>query len=155
MKTRTFRGSLPFILVLALAACGRGDGDAGEESVPAPPEVVLAPDDGEDFDLAWQGVLPCADCEGIQTRLSLRREADEAVFELRETYLGPAQGNEFTTTGHWQLEPAGEPGAPMVYRLGPEGGALGFALQPDGSLQLLDADGEPPEQPLAYRLHRL
>lgn len=157
MKTRTFPGSLLFMLALSLvlAGCGREGGEAAQDPAPAPPEVVMAPDDGEDFELAWQGVLPCADCEGIQTRLSLRRDADEAVFELRETYLGAAQGNEFTTTGRWQLEPADEPGAPAVYRLGPEGGSLGFALQPDGSLQLLDADGQPPDPPLAFRLHRL
>jgi len=157
MKTGRFSGSLLFMLalVLALAGCGRDGGEAAQDTAPAPPEVVLAPDDGEDFELAWQGVLPCADCEGIQTRLSLRREGEETVFELRETYLGAAQGNEFTTTGRWQLETADEPGASAVYRLGPEGGSLGFAIQPDGSLQLLDPDGRPPEPPLAFRLHRI
>lgn len=144
-------GLLPFML--ALAGCG-GAGDAPDaagatDAVP-PPE--LASDDGEPFDLAWQGVLPCADCEGIRTRLRLSRDDAGQAFELEETYLGADEANVFTASGTWRLEGDGQ--AP-VYRLGNEGGALGFALQPDGSLQLLGAGGEPPADAVAYRLHRL
>lgn len=153
MKMLTFRGSLPFILALALlAGCAREE--AGQPPGESAPEAVLAPDDGEDFELSWQGVLPCADCEGIETRLSLRRDQGGERFELQETYLGAEGDNVFATTGEWRPEsPEGE-GA-TVYRLGPEAGGLGFELQPDGSLQLLGADGQPPEGALAFRLHRL
>ena len=143
-------GLLPFMLALALAGCG-GAGEAPGAAETLPP-AALAGDDGEAFDLAWQGVLPCADCEGIRTRLRLWRDGDGQAFELEETYLGADEANVFTASGPWRLEGDGQ--AP-VYRLGNEGGALGFALQDDGSLQLLGADGEVPADAVAYRLHRL
>jgi copper homeostasis protein (lipoprotein) len=140
------------LLLGAVAGCGRGEGDAAPSGDAAAPAV--ATDDGEPFDLAWQGVLPCADCDGIRTRLRLWRDADGQGFELEETYLGAEGDNVFGTTGQWRREPAGE-GAGDVYRLGPEGGAQAFALQPDGSLQLLGPGGEVPTDAVAYRLHRL
>src|SRR5215831_4012358 len=39
----------------------------------------------------YEGVLPCADCEGIKTELTLYRKAessDPATYRLSETYLG-------------------------------------------------------------------
>ena len=157
MAKITLPGCLPFMLAVLLAGCGR----AGEPPAPAVP-VAQAPqapgaaDDGEPFDLAWQGVLPCADCAGIRTRLRLRRDVGGHAFELEETYMGAEDDNVFSTSGAWRLERAGaaQAGAP-VYRLGTEGGALGFELQTDGSLQLLGADGAPPADAIAYRLHRL
>lgn len=156
MRTFAIPGSLPFMLALALLLPGCGQREAEPVAEPAPdsPGVVLAPDDGEDFELAWQGVLPCADCEGIETRLSLRRDEAGEVFELQETYLGAEGGNVFTASGTWRLENDDDSGA-AIYRLGPEGGSQAFALQPDGSLQLLGPDGEPAADPLAFRLYRL
>ena len=71
----------------------------------------------------------------------------------------PLQGegpNRFTHAGRW-LESTrlvdGE--RRTTYTLDPGQAAQTFALQPDGSLELLDADGSPQAQPIAYRLHRL
>jgi copper homeostasis protein (lipoprotein) len=149
MARITFPGWLPFMLALALAGCGL----AGEDAAPPAP-AALAADDGEAFDLAWQGVLPCADCTGIRTRLRLWRDDAGQAFELEETYLGVEGDNVFSTSGAWRLEQDGGAQATR-YRLGSEGGGLGFELLADGSLQLLDADGEPPAEAAAYRLHRL
>ena len=148
----TFRGWLAFMLALAVVGCG-GPPDESEP-VGAGAPVAIAADDGESFDLAWQGVLPCADCAGIRTRLRLWRNDDGQAFELEETYLGADGDNVFRTSGNWRLEAVDGDGAPR-YRLGNEGGALGFELQPDGSLQLVDAEGEVPANAVAYRLHRL
>ena len=148
-------GWLAFMLSLAVAGCGvaeRAPDASGTNEGAAPP--ALAADDGEAFDLAWQGVLPCADCDGIRTRLRLWRNDDGQAFELEETYLGAGGENVFTTSGAWRLEAAENNGAPR-YRLGHEGGTLGFELQADGSLQLVDARGEAPADAAAYRLHRL
>ena len=151
MARITLRGWLPFMLALAIAACGPAPGapdSQGESASMAP-----ATDGGEDFDLAWQGVLPCADCAGIRTRLRLTRDEGGQAYELEETYLGAEGENVFSTTGEWRLEQDG--GQAPVYRLGREGGALGFELQADGSLQLLGAGGQAPDDAVAYRLHRL
>lgn len=140
------------VFMLALAGCGRDAGLDAPGGATEPPATTA--DDGEPFDLAWQGVLPCADCAGIRTRLRLWRDAEGQAFELEETYLGAEGGNVFSTTGAWRLEPAADGGG-EVYRLGPGGGAQGYALLPDGSLQLVGADGRAPADAVAYRLHRL
>lgn len=152
MARITLRGWLPFMLALAIAGCGGPPDESGPATAAAP--VAIAADDGRPFDLAWQGVLPCADCAGIRTRLRLWRDDDGQAFELEETYLGAEGGNVFTTSGSWRLEAVDGDGA-LRYRLGNEGGALGFELQADGSLQLVDAEGEAPANAVAYRLHRL
>lgn len=152
MARITSRGWLAFMLALAVGGCGGPPDESDPAATGAP--VAIAADDGEPFDLAWQGVLPCADCAGIRTRLRLWRDDDGQAFELEETYLGAEGGNVFTTSGHWRLEAVDGEAAPR-YRLGNEGGALGFELQADGSLQLVDADGDAPANAVAYRLHRL
>jgi uncharacterized lipoprotein NlpE involved in copper resistance len=48
-----------------------------------------------DWPGVYKGVLPCADCEGIETRLSLQRDGD---FERTTRYLGKAD-RVFTARG--------------------------------------------------------
>jgi len=52
------------------------------------------------------GTLPCADCEGIRTELTLLRDARNGApthFLLRETYLGkPSGAVVFESMGPWQ-----------------------------------------------------
>src|SRR5687768_5644987 len=87
--------------VLLLAACSREPAPAGP--APAAPDVAAAPaTDAENFERTWLGVLPCADCDGIQTRLQLVREGDAQTYELEETYLGAGEGETvFTQNGRW------------------------------------------------------
>jgi hypothetical protein len=47
----------------------------------------------------------------------------------------------------------GEP--QVLYVLDPDRAAQRFQLQPDGALEMLDANGKPSGQPVAYRLQRL
>lgn len=49
------------------------------------------------------GILLCADCEGISTRLILK---EKQQFELSMTYLGKSQ-NVFTTLGKYQQDKSG------------------------------------------------
>ncbi|HEX5693433.1 MAG TPA: copper resistance protein NlpE N-terminal domain-containing protein, partial [Arenimonas sp.] len=89
--------------LLALAACGQdappGDGAADPAATPD----TAAPADG-DSERAWLGVLPCADCDGIQTRLVLRAEAGVRRYVLEETYLGAEGDNAFIQEGEWREE---------------------------------------------------
>ena len=55
----------------------------------------------------FEGVLPCADCEGIKTELTLYQDvanADNNNYILKETYLGINTGDTtFTSKGKWDI----------------------------------------------------
>lgn len=138
---------LPLSLAALLAACGPADRQ--DDSGDAPAGTAVPADTG-DFDRQWFGVLPCADCDGIQTRLRLLREGDERHFELEERYLGGELVPSFSQQGTWQE--GGEAGH-RLYVLDPDGAGLRLLLLEDGSLELLDAEGAP--QGPAYRLGRI
>lgn len=157
----TSPGKLVFIfaLLLSLAGCGF-DRDGGEENAdkdsPAPIGDVAPPPE-EQFERSWQGVLPCSDCDGIRTRLTLRRDDDgNQDFELEETYLGAEAGNVFTLAGAWREGRQGtEDGTVTVFRLDPDGADQWYQLQPDGSLELLDSHGRPRVDGIGHRLQRI
>lgn len=50
------------------------------------------------------GVLPCADCEGIETVVVLNQDN---TFVLRTVYLGKGDGTPFETTGEFAWNDAG------------------------------------------------
>lgn len=143
--------------LLVLAACGRDaptEAEAGQES--AEMSEALAPSSTGDFERTWLGVLPCADCDGIQTRLVLRGGNGARRYLLEETYLGGEGDNSFVQEGEWaeettQLEGVGT----TVYRLDPEGPGRWFRVQPDGGLEMLEAEGRASLNGLDYRLQRL
>ncbi|MCV2348242.1 copper resistance protein NlpE N-terminal domain-containing protein [Paucibacter sp. Y2R2-4] len=56
---------------------------------------------GSEMPSSFSGVLPCADCEGIQHRLTLR---DDGSYRLRLDYLGKP-GRLFTEWGRWSVQP--------------------------------------------------
>ena len=145
---------LPLLLfVLLLAACSR-EGDRGGPVAGAPAEAVPAP--AEDTERTWSGVRPCADCQGIDTRLVLRTAHGQRSYVLTETYLGGSGKTSFDRAGTWtelQRRVGGEP--QVTYVLDPDKAAQKFVLQPDGALEMLDADGKAPRDALAYRLQRL
>ena len=149
--------ALGLIALLALAACGResppaetgaqaeAEADAGQSQAPI-----------EDFERSWLGVLPCADCDGIQTRLVLRGENGARRYLLEETYLGAEGENAFVQEGEWREETIQLEGADTtVYRLDPEGPSRWFWVQPDGGLEMLEGEGRASLNGLAYRLQRL
>src|SRR5262245_27619507 len=56
----------------------------------------------------FTGTLPCADCPGIRTELTLNAPAspggDQGTYTLRQTYLGTPDGDRtFDTGGRWTL----------------------------------------------------
>lgn len=160
------RASVALVLagLLALSGCGRSDEDRSALPGPDPSSDAAARADAapgadagpEAFERTWLGVLPCADCDGIQTRLQLRTDPDGARYLLEETYLGGPGENRFVQEGAW-LEEATEINgeAAEVYRLDPDGPGRWFWVQPDGALEMLEAEGRPAPDGLAYRLQRL
>ena len=96
---------------------------------------------------AWEGVLACADCEGIEIRLVLDRDTIDPApgagnplprYELLETFLADDGGERYREQGQWQREG-------RLLRLHADaGGERVFAIEPDGRLSLRDgAGGEP------------
>jgi uncharacterized lipoprotein NlpE involved in copper resistance len=148
--------------LLALAACSRTDTGTGADTGAAPTTAPAAPtgdtpDAGQQtLDLTWQGVLPCADCDGIQTRLRLLSDGQGRRYELQEAFLAGDGGEVFEGQGAWAEESAVLDDQPtVVYRLDKQGVGLWFALQPDGALEMLDGQGRPMADRLSHRLQRM
>src|SRR4249919_2915115 len=145
---------LTLALLLAGAACSR-EGGPGAPVAGAPGTTVPSAS-AEDSERTWAGLLPCRDCQGIDTRLVLRTERGRRDYVLTETYLGGSGRNSFNRAGSWtelHYQQGGEP--QVTYVLDPDQATQRFALQPDGALELLDPEGKAPQDALAYRLQRL
>lgn len=106
--------------------------------------------------LFFQGVLPCADCPGIRTKLTLL--PGPRVYVLRETYLD--HGATFTTVGRWGEEPGVLEEVPTaaVLRLDghPDGPPLAYVARTDReTLRMLDLEGRWIDSDLPYELRRV
>ena len=115
--------------LLALALCAAG---CGRDAGPAPP--VLAPLERGDGRVAWGGMQPCADCEAIDTRLVLARDAGERRFVLTEVYLAEPPMR-FVSSGRWQRD------GDLLQLEAEDGARLRYALLDDGRLQPRDLRG--------------
>lgn len=146
-----------FALLFALLACSQERDESVVDGEPVAPLSGLAPPAEESFERSWQGVLPCSDCDGIRTRLTLRRGDDgRQEFELEETYLGAGDGNEFMLSGPWrQVLQRTHTGPATVFRIDPDGADQRFELKTDGSLELLDTRGRPRPDAINFRLQRI
>jgi copper homeostasis protein (lipoprotein) len=140
------------LLCGALAGCGApaGPGASGADW----PNAVGPFTDGSER--VWSGLLPCRDCAGVDTRLVLQLKDRQHSYLLTETYLGGAAPNRFTRAGRWdESERAVDGERVTAYTLDRGRAAQVYVLRADGSLELLDAQGRPQTQPIAYRLQRL
>jgi hypothetical protein len=124
---------LALCAVLVLAAC--------QPQVPPPPAApALPPPAAFDLDaerqLVWQARLPCADCDAIDTTLSLQREGDAARYELREAFVDGARGEQYAESGEWSRDG-------VLVRLHADGGGLRvYAIERDGRLSPRGRDGQ-------------
>ncbi|GAB3729807.1 hypothetical protein GCM10028794_04550 [Silanimonas algicola] len=139
-------------LAAALAGCTPG-GAPSEAGADAPAEGALAALP-EDFEGVWSGVLPCADCEGIEMALELQRESGAAGrYRLVETYLGAADAVGFEIAGEWREDTCRVGGIAGSCLMLLESGQRWFR-HADGSLQAVDAEGRVLD-PDGARLQRL
>jgi len=127
MKKITALISILFIIMIVsgilLAGCASGDNIYG----------------------TYEGTLPCADCEGIQTVLTL--DADKS-FKLEETYLGE-DVNPFITEGTWAVDSSGK------ITLAPSDGSdelRYYEVVSENELRMLDRTGNKIESELNYSL---
>jgi putative hemolysin len=93
----------------------------------------------------FEGVLPCADCSGLDTRLKLKEEksgAGRGTYFLSESYIGKSK-TPFKSSGRWAVL-KGTPKDPSatIYALDPDNPEKTryFLLRPDGSLLSLDRE---------------
>ncbi|KXO76835.1 copper resistance protein NlpE N-terminal domain-containing protein [Acinetobacter venetianus] len=90
-----------------LVACSKADNKNNQEQAPTATSEAVAVDSAHtaenslDWNGTYKGVLPCADCEGIETELELN--ADK-TYELKETYLGKGDGKAFESKGSFQFD---------------------------------------------------
>jgi copper homeostasis protein (lipoprotein) len=145
MQATSSRLSLPLIVaVLSLAACAHSRRPGTE--VPPSEYTGPAPIDPRAGTAAirvrYEGVLPCADCTGIQTELMLLANG---TYVMHETYQGKS-GDGRETRGHYAMT-IGTPSSPdaTVFQLTPDEGddVRAFISVEEGqALRMLDKDKE-------------
>ena len=122
-----FRWSLPCLVAALLCACG----DASRAPAPAPDAF------GKHDVLVWQGVLPCADCGGIDTRLRLQRGTGAAAqYQLVEAFLDEAGAEYFREEGRWERQ------GPILTLHAQAGGVRRYRIVGDGALVAVDRTGD-------------
>lgn len=134
---RTRRGPLVAMATVSLlAACGgTGDADKGTGSksdsvvtVPAVPTITVA----AVAPASYSGTLPCADCSGIGTTLSI---LPDTTYRLSEVYEGKS-GTPVYSTGRWKHD-----GGSL--ELSGLSRTLRFAVAGEDTLRLLGQAGKP------------
>lgn len=108
---------------------------AAVESAPASTPADV-PFDIKGFAGTFTGTLPCADCAGIQTRISLDSDGS---YKLHETYQGKSGG--FDGDGTWTAEENGQ-----RIRLDPNSKSEQdrlFTVKSNDEIEMLDMDGKP------------
>lgn len=94
---------------------------------------------------AYVGVLPCADCVGLEYRLDL---LPEGVFYLRMVYRD--RPRDFYEIGTWSIDEAGK----TLTLSGRDVEPLRLSVDGDDKLTLLDREGGRIESQLNYSLYR-
>ncbi|KIA98649.1 hypothetical protein OA93_09155 [Flavobacterium sp. KMS] len=83
---------------LIMASCK--DKNAEKQETITPDTEVTHDEHNSENSLDWsgtyKGVIPCADCEGIEQEITIN---EDKTFTLKETYLGKTKDNKFTETG--------------------------------------------------------
>lgn len=144
---------IPVVLILALlGACRQQAGDAGPHA-----HEAVAPVADAVHERRWHAVLPCADCEGIDTELLLIQQGEQREYVLTESYLGVEDEGDtvFHRQGSWAVSHGlgDDPGA-VVYTLDAEDAARrrAFVRLADGRLEMLDRAGGRIDSRLDYTL---
>ncbi|WP_105573621.1 envelope stress response activation lipoprotein NlpE [Cronobacter sakazakii] len=91
---------------------------------------------------SWKGVLPCADCEGIETALFLEKDG---TWVMNQRYLGAKGQAVFAAYGTWART------ADKLVLTDSEGEKTYFRARGE-ALEMLDREGNPIESSLNYRL---
>lgn len=128
-------------LLLSFTSCQNNKNNSDKETNPVDNPIISSEENVDMHNsrnsLDWQGkytgILPCVDCEGIETKLTLN---PDGTYLLEEIYLG-TQENELTTKGNFTW--SGDGGSIRLKGI-EEGASTYFVgenylllLQPDGT----------------------
>lgn len=140
------RRILVALTALALFGC---ELKAAPPRAPAPAALVVG---------VFSGTLPCADCSGLDTRLTLTRKGPgsaEGGYQLVETYQGKSGPR--TTQGRWTTlrGSAADPDT-IVYQLDPDQPDHSRYFQKVGedAIQVLGRDLKPIDTPFNMTLKK-
>lgn len=123
--------------MLLLAACRQQEpSTAAPEAAPAAAVQAAG---------LYQGLLPCADCPGIEATLYLY---PDSTYEETLLYVGKPASTTFLSEGRWQ-----QVGSDQVRLLRKTGGSPARYLLTRNGLQQLDLSGKPMEGALANRYY--
>lgn len=141
--------SLAALLALAaLSACGSGDQPEPEAPLPeSAPTAHTRNLDALAGPSSWTGQVPCADCAGIETVLTLY---PDGTYRSQGAYLGTGGAGDTINAdfGRWTHADNGS-----RVQLHGAGSAPGhYAVDSDGALRMLDAQGRDMESNANYRL---
>lgn len=104
----------------------------------------------------YRGILPCADCPGIDTRLVLYADdadAEGGTYELSETYLDRSVAP-LVSTGRWTVQrgDAEDPEATVYVLAADKAGERYFLRRDDRSIEQLDRQQRPIIAPRNFTL---
>jgi copper homeostasis protein (lipoprotein) len=91
---------------------------------------------------SWRGVLPCADCEGIETSLFLEKDG---TWVMNQHYQGAKAPSSFATYGSWART------ADKLVLTATDGEKHYFRAK-GAALEMLDREGNPIDSQLNYTL---
>jgi copper homeostasis protein (lipoprotein) len=91
---------------------------------------------------SWRGVLPCADCEGIETSLFLE---NDGTWVMNQHYQGAKAPSSFASYGSWART------ADKLVLTDTQGEKHYFRAKGEG-LEMLDREGNPIESQFNYTL---
>ncbi|HVI46287.1 MAG TPA: copper resistance protein NlpE N-terminal domain-containing protein [Chitinophaga sp.] len=140
---------LPLLVAaLALGACQHAGSGTGKND-----------DTGKKADtwVTYSGTLPCADCGGILTELTIHEMpgSNEAEFKLKETYQGTKSGRDevFRSDGIYRIVQGSGP-QPCILLNPDKDKNLQRSFQQTGlhELKMLDNSQQPIESALNYTL---
>jgi hypothetical protein len=118
-----------FLLVLLALACGNNPDQIAKNS-----EKVVNVDSVQndlsatDWSGTYSGTLPCADCNGIETTLTILLDS---TYTLNSRYLGMGDGQTFTTNGKFTWRDG-----QIIELLGITDGAFLYAIEAGTATQL-------------------
>jgi copper homeostasis protein (lipoprotein) len=125
-----------------LAVAGCSSAQTGEEVSTGAPQAERIALPG-----SFEGVLPCADCEGIRYHLDL---FEDEVFFLRVSYLGRGDDAVLDDVGSWTVASGG---TTLALHGGRETHEM-FRVVDTSTLRKLDLEGRDIESSLNYDLRR-
>jgi uncharacterized lipoprotein NlpE involved in copper resistance len=111
----------------------------------AKPDTVMVSADTVIRYRSYSGILPCSDCEGIQTTINLMGDYSYQKLSSRLGRKGKIAGETVDETGRWMLE-----GRDTIHLMDVTGGPNRY-LKTDSSLFQLDLNGALVTGPLANR----